>query len=321
MIAFSNKTGYTVDDFQANPQERRILTLIDGVKKLNDIIAEVKLPKEEVYPFIYALFATNIIVLEAKKKKEDEKAAEEPAAEDAALIENLTSKHLQLKSLNYFEVVGVNQDADNGSIKKAYFKLAKEYHPDKYHKNIPQVKTIASDIFTLINTAYNTLSDKKDRKAYEDSLKSGHKQDITQDVANIMSAEIQFQKGKVALSRKDYKSAKEAFDCALKLNSEEGEYKAYLGWTIFNISPTNAAEANKAKELLEEAISLNPNQDKAYYFIGVIYRVEGKIDEAEAAFGSAVKKNPHLAEALSELRLIQMRKKEGKGLFKKIFKE
>jgi len=151
-----------------------------------------------------------------------------------------------------------------------------------------------------------------------DSLKTGNKQDVVQEAANIMNAEMQFQKGKMALSKKNYNAAKEAFDWAIKLNPDEGEYKAYLGWSIFNISPKDAAEVEKAKEIIEEAVSSNPNQDKAYYFLGVIYKMEGRIRDAETAFRKAVQKNPNIPEALSELRLIQMRKqKDDKGLFKK----
>ena len=135
-----------------------------------------------------------------------------------------------------------------------------------------------------------------------------------------MNAELQFQKGKIALSRKDYKSAREAFEWTVKLNPDEGEYKTYLGWTIFNLSPKDAAEVKKAKELIQDGIAANPKQDRAYYFLGVIHRVNGKLEEAEAAFNKAVQKNPNLSEAQSELRLIQTRKqKEGKGFFKKIF--
>ena len=324
IVAFSHKTVYMLDDFQATPQERKILTLIDGRKTFDDILAEtgarLATAKEDIYPFIYTLIITDILVL--KQKEETEKKPDEPSPEDKTLVENLTSRHLQLKSLNYFEVLGIGHDADNGNIKKAYFKMAKEYHPDRYHNNPHEARAAASDIFTLINTAYTTLSNEKARKTYEESLKNGGKQDVTQDAANIMNAELQFQKGKVALSRKDYKSAKEAFEWTVKLNPNEGEYKAYLGWIIFNISPKDASEVKKAKELIQAGISSNPKQDKAYYFLGVIQRLEGRLEEAEAAFQKAVQKNPNIPEALSELRLIQTRKqKEGKGFFKKIFKD
>ena len=31
---------------------------------------------------------------------------------------------------DYYEVLGINKNADNKTIKKAYRKLAKKYHPD-----------------------------------------------------------------------------------------------------------------------------------------------------------------------------------------------
>jgi len=285
-------------------------------RELSKMIHEADLPEEEKEKAFEVLMEINSNQVEAFKEKLKEKP-EEISKEDNALMENLTSRYLQLKSLNYFEVLGVAQDTDNNTIKNAYFKLAKEYHPDKYH-NTPAMRSIASDIFSIINASYNTLSEEKSRIAYLDSLKTGNKQDVVQEAANIMNAEMQFQKGKMALSKKNYNAAKEAFEWAIKLNPDEGEYKAYLGWSIFNISPKDTAEVEKAKGIIEEAVSSNPNQDRAYYFLGVIYKMEGRIRDAETAFRKAVQKNPNIPEALSELRLIQMRKqKDGKGLFKK----
>lgn len=321
IVVFSNKTVYALEDFQPTPPERKVLTLIDGKRKLGEILSEIEarlsISKENIYPFIYAMLVTDILIL---KQGEKEKKPDGLYSEDSALTEELTGKYLQMKSLNSFEVLGIGKDADNDSIKKAYFKMAKQYHPDKYHNNGQDVRAAASDIFTLINTAYTTLSDENARRTYEESLKSGGKQDVHQDAANIMNAELQFQKGKVALSRKDYKSAREAFEWTVKLNPNEGEYKTYLGWTIFNLSPKDAAEVKKAKELIQDGIASNPKQDRAYYFMGIIYRVEGNLEEAGSCFNKAVQKNPNLSEAQSEIRFIQMRKqKEGKGFFKKIF--
>jgi len=61
-----------------------------------------------------------------------------------------------------YEVLGVSRSADKNEIKKAYFKLAKEYHPDR-NKDNPE----AADKFKECTNAYEVLSDKKQRELYD----------------------------------------------------------------------------------------------------------------------------------------------------------
>ena len=63
---------------------------------------------------------------------------------------------------DYYEVLGVGRDADAEEIKKAYKKLAKQYHPDLN----PDSKT-AEDNFKEVNEAYNVLSNDQERARYD----------------------------------------------------------------------------------------------------------------------------------------------------------
>jgi len=66
-------------------------------------------------------------------------------------------------SKSFYQILGVPQSASQSEIKAAYYKLAKQYHPDVNKGN--------EDKFKEINSAYETLSDTDKKRQYDDMLK------------------------------------------------------------------------------------------------------------------------------------------------------
>lgn len=64
---------------------------------------------------------------------------------------------------DYYEILGVSRDATDKAIKKAYRKLAKQYHPDTYQGD----KKEAEDKFKEVSEAYEVLIDKDKRAKYD----------------------------------------------------------------------------------------------------------------------------------------------------------
>jgi len=64
-----------------------------------------------------------------------------------------------MEKKDYYKILGVNRNASQEEIKKAFYKLAHKYHPDKAGGD--------EEKFKEINEAYQVLSDENKRRQYD----------------------------------------------------------------------------------------------------------------------------------------------------------
>jgi DnaJ-domain-containing protein 1 len=77
-----------------------------------------------------------------------------------------------LSTRDAFELLEISRTADKKEVKRAYFKMSKELHPDRFFgKNIGPYRERLSKIFQSVKAAYELLSDDARRAAYLDSVK------------------------------------------------------------------------------------------------------------------------------------------------------
>jgi len=72
---------------------------------------------------------------------------------------------MSVKYRDYYEVLGVPRDATAKTIRDAYRKLARQYHPDL--QDTPAKKKVAEEKFKEINEAHEVLGDPEKRKKYD----------------------------------------------------------------------------------------------------------------------------------------------------------
>lgn len=70
-------------------------------------------------------------------------------------------------SADYYDILGVNRNASDEEIKKAWKTLAMRYHPDRQAGKSPAEKADAEKHMKEINEAYSVLSDPDKRRQYD----------------------------------------------------------------------------------------------------------------------------------------------------------
>lgn len=74
----------------------------------------------------------------------------------------------RVQGSNFYDVLGVSKTADDKEIKRAYYKLAKRYHPDTNSGD-----SAAEQKFKEVSEAYEVLSDKERRQLYDQFGRAG----------------------------------------------------------------------------------------------------------------------------------------------------
>ena len=72
------------------------------------------------------------------------------------------ARFMPVQFRDYYETLGVSKTATTDDIRKAFRKLARQYHPD-----VAKDKKTAEEKFKQINEAYEVLSDSSKREKYD----------------------------------------------------------------------------------------------------------------------------------------------------------
>jgi curved DNA-binding protein CbpA len=216
---------------------------------------------------------------------------------------------------DHFELLGVSPDAPPDDIRKAYFALARQLHPDRLAAlGIDDSPRDAQRLFAQVNTAFAILSDEARRQEYASMLRRGGEAALRADLAQaeamtrqIVESEEAFQRGEAALRGEQLAVAIAELARAVELNPGEGDYRAALAWAQFCAAPDKQLVGAQTREALEQAIAVSPNAIHARFLLGRVERILGRDVDALRHFRDVLRKAPHHQEAASEARLIEQR--------------
>ncbi|MBW2276293.1 MAG: DnaJ domain-containing protein [Deltaproteobacteria bacterium] len=248
----------------------------------------------------------------------------------AALRERIQTKAAAIASQNYFEMLGVAAGASGDDVRKAFFRLAKEFHPDRSAKaGMQDLEETLEYVFSNLSEAQRTLIDPDARNEYESAMQEGPKRTSMapgprdeDQVRDVLEAENLFQKAVVLMRAEKWDTCLDLVDRARQLAPKEGEYLAV--WAFLQ-SRTRIGDAPVDDLIahLRRAEEASPKSERVHLYLGQLLKRVGHNAEAKMHFGRVIEANPRNIEAMRELRLMEMRagKEEGnkkKGFLKRL---
>ena len=212
-----------------------------------------------------------------------------------ARVEDLSSN---LDRTDYYSLLGVEKSATIDRIKKAYYKAAKEFHPDK-HLQLPSddLKTKLDTLFSHFNEIYKTLSDPRERKKYDSSLSVNPARLHS---SKVELARMKFLKGEEAFRRGAYAEAKELFGQATYLDNSVAAY--YFGMGLVFKQEKNFSEAGK---VIGQAVRLDPFNPDYLVALGYVYLSLGFSLRAKSTFEKVMRLDPSNRSAAEGLKKIK----------------
>jgi hypothetical protein len=232
-------------------------------------------------------------------------------------VKTLIAQRLKLldQGADHFQLLGVAPDVGNEALRKAYFALARQLHPDRLAAfGISDDGRHAQRLFAQINAGFAILSDQARRARYVDVLRRGGEAAVRAEQARaeeltrrILEAEEAYRRGELALRRDQPAAAVTELERAVQLNPDETDYHAALAWSRFCASPDRPAAAAATRIALDRAIQRAPRSVTARFYLGRVERMLGRDHDALRHFRDVVTAAPGHAEAAAELRVLESR--------------
>lgn len=290
VLSFSSEPMNLFRDITLTETDRQVLSLIDGTLTMKEILslASHSSGRFQTLKILCALISIRMIEIRGGESLEDKGIVEiiqEPkTAVDKSFIKKVDDLYSRYASMDYYTLLGVAQDAPVDEIRKAYFRTAREFHPDKYfYIKSEAIRDKLNTLFTHITEAYRVLSNPDERAQYDRDKTAYMPQDKPD---NKEMASMKFRQGKAALKKGATGEAAEYFGQAVYLDRSVAEYHYFLG--VAYARQKNFREAEKA---LNAALKIDTFNDDFLAELGYTYLGLGLKLRAKSAFEKALKLN------------------------------
>ena len=158
--------GPELGELGLTARERRFVSLIDGLRTIEELIFASGLEPPAAVKLLHALK-----IAQAVEVLPGESAQGVDGPELQIDLGRVQSKYEQVKNGDYFEILGVEREATSYEVRAAFERLAREFHPVRFAGlTEPHLPGQLEEIARMVAEAADVLADDHTRRAYAQHL-------------------------------------------------------------------------------------------------------------------------------------------------------
>lgn len=201
--------------------------------------------------------------------------------------------------------LGTRLKVTEDDVVNAYRDISKRFHPDTFFNAAPVVRSLAEACFSKVNSAYETLRMPGGVAEANRVLAARARGQAYVTEKEHIAARVAFKRGEVLYRNRDWRGADEMFAEALRLDPTgwpHGLYAARAGYLSRRLT---ADEALAALAGLDAGTPVR--RAEVYVWAANILKLEGRAEEAQKRYRSALEADPENRDAQREVRLSSAR--------------
>ncbi|MEP7074681.1 MAG: DUF4388 domain-containing protein [Acidobacteriota bacterium] len=315
----------TAPDVVLEPDEAFILSrLTETPTTIADIIKMTGLVESEAMKVLYTLWLAGAVVrrewnaafsdfrvakirtanlkltksaTEVAKPKAPEPVAPAPVVKEVpeVVVEDISlADYLERveKAETHYDILGLPFDVKLPEVRQTYFTLAKLFHPDKFHRDVPATLRRIENAFSKLAQAHDALRDPGKRTAYDNKVRREMtdrknkpdeplKVEVQGNQLHAERAGQEFEHGRNLLVDGEYDEALPFLARAVHLAPTMASYHAFYGKALSFVENGR----HKAEGEMQAAVKLEPNNTTYRFMLAEFFfdlksmkRAEGELN-------------------------------------------
>lgn len=326
-------------DVDLTEDERFLLAKIERPLRATDALQASGLPSDRAARALYALLALGMVssIAPVARQPKAEPAprpaplepplptpvtpaapapAQVPAA--AAHAANLAEFESEMKKMleladtgTHYQLLGVTSNSSASDIKRSFYKLAKQFHPDRHMGRSEWIGSLQK-IMDALSVSYKLLTDERSKVSYDERLAEsgaftvGRAKTVKQETAGEC-----LEKAKECLRAKNFAGSIVWLRKCVDVAPNDSKYRAMLARSLGAVPQYR----QEAIEQFEAAIRLDPWNTSAHFQFAELYEAMKLPWRARAFYQKILDIDPQHSKALERIRQLdaQEGKKDDKG--------